>query len=86
MNLFVEQFRGEKIPASELVQMGIRIKNFVENYRKYVAIRVPNGDGNNPIEVLNKLDDISHKLITQQFDQLFDNINIIDFDDRGVPF
>ena len=87
MKLFIDPQRpDEKIPVTELVQMGIKIKTFVENYRKYVAIRVPNGDGNNPIEILNKLDDISHKLITQQFNELFDNINIIDFSDQGVPF
>ena len=39
----------EKIPESELIQMGLRIKRFVNNYRKLVTINVPNKDDSNPI-------------------------------------
>lgn len=79
-------FKGEKIPAAELTQMGIRLKKFVENYRKYITINVPNRDGNNPIEILNKLDEISHKMITQQYQDLFDDITIVDTSDDSCPF
>lgn len=79
-------FKGEPIPAAELIQMGIKLKQFVENYRKYVLIRTPNKKGNNPVEILNKLDMISHKMMTQQYQDLFDDISAVDQSDDSVPF
>ena len=79
-------FKGEPIPAAELIQMGIKLKQFVEIYRKYVLIRTPNKKGNNPVEILNKLDMISHKMITQEYQDLFDDISAVDQDNDSVPF
>lgn len=79
-------FKGEPIPAAELIQMGIKLKQFVEIYRKYVLIRTPNKKGNNPVEILNKLDMISHKMMTQQYQDLFDDISAVDQDNNSVPF
>ena len=79
-------FKGEPIPAAELIQMGIKLKQFVEIYRKYVLIRTPNKKGNNPVEILNKLDMISHKMMTQQYQDLFDDISTVDQDNDSVPF
>lgn len=79
-------FKGEPIPAAELIQMGIKLKQFVEIYRKYVLIRTPNKKGNNPVEILNKLDMISHKMMTQQYQDLFDDISAVDQDNDSVPF
>lgn len=79
-------FKGEPIPAAELIQMGIKLKQFVEIYRKYVLIRTPNKKGNNPVEILNKLDMISHKMMTQQYQDLFDDISTVDQDNNSVPF
>lgn len=83
---YVPDFKGDKIPESELVQMGIKLKQFVENYRKYILINTPNGDGNNPVEILNKLDDISHKMITHQYRDLFDDISVVDQSNDSCPF
>ena len=79
-------FKGEPIPAAELIQIGIKLKQFVEIYRKYVLIRTPNKKGNNPVEILNKLDMISHKMMTQQYQDLFDDISAVDQDNDSVPF
>jgi hypothetical protein len=79
-------FKGEPIPSAELIQMGIKLKQFVENYRKYILIRTPNKKGNNPVEILNKLDMISHKMMTQQYQDLFDDISTVDQSDDSVPF
>lgn len=79
-------FKGEPIPAAELVQIGIKLKQFVENYRKYILIHTPNKKGNNPVEILNKLDMISHKMMTQQYQDLFDDISAVDQNDNSVPF
>ena len=79
-------FKGEKIPSSELIQMGIRIKQFVESYRKYVLINTPNKKSIDPIQILNTLDMISHKMITQQYQDLFDDITVIDQTNDSCPF
>jgi hypothetical protein len=79
-------FKGEKIPSAELTQMGIKLKQFVENYRKYILINMPNKDGNNSVEILNKLDIISHKMITHQYQDLFDDVSIVDRSDDSCPF
>jgi hypothetical protein len=79
-------FKGEQIPSAELMQMGIKLKQFVENYRKYILMNTPNRDGNNPEEILNKLDLISHKMITHQYQDLFDDITIVDQNDDTCPF
>lgn len=86
MKIFQKPEPDEKIPASELTQIGITLKKFVDNYRKYVTINVPNKDGNNPVEILKTLDEISHKMITHQYQDLFDDIRIVDFTDETVPF
>ena len=79
-------FKGEKIPSSELIQMGIRIKQFVDSYRKYVLINTPNKKSIDPIQILNTLDMISHKMITQQYQDLFDDITVIDQTNDSCPF
>ena len=79
-------FKGEKIPSSELIQMGIRIKQFVDTYRKYVLINTPNKKHYDPIQILNTLDMISHKMITQQYQDLFDDITVIDQTNESCPF
>ena len=79
-------FKGEPIPSAELIQMGIKLKQFVENYRKYVLIQTKKKKGNNPVEILNKLDMISHKMMTQQYQDLFDDISAVDQDNDSVPF
>lgn len=79
-------FKGEKIPSSELIQMGIRIKQFVDSYRKYVLINTPNKKHDDPIQILNTLDMISHKMITQQYQDLFDDITVIDQTNDSCPF
>ena len=79
-------FKGEKIPSSELIQMGIRIKQFVDSYRKYVLINTPNKKCDDPIQILNTLDMISHKMITQQYQDLFDDITVIDQTNESCPF
>ena len=84
--IFDPGFKGDKISAAELIQMGIKIKRFVENYRKYVLIDIPNKDGNDPVKILNTLDEISHKMITQQFNDLFDDPTIVDYNDDSLPF
>jgi len=80
------EFKGEKISVGELVQMGIDLKQFVENYRKYILIKTPNKENCDPVAILNTLDMISHKMITQQYQDLFDNTSIIDTDDDSCPF
>ena len=79
-------FKGEQIPAAELIQMGVKLKRFVEIYRKYILINIPNKDGNNPVEILNKLDVIAHKMITQQYQDIFDDISVVDQNDDSCPF
>lgn len=79
-------FKGEQIPAAELIQMGVKLKQFVEIYRKYILINIPNKDGNNPVEILNKLDVIAHKMITQQYQDIFDDISVVDQNDDSCPF
>ena len=86
MKVFKDPESKDKIPDAELVQLGINLKKFVENYRKYVLINVPNKDGNNPIEILKTLDEISHKMITHQYQDLFDDISIVDMTNDSVPF
>lgn len=75
-----------KIPESELLQIGLRLKKFVEIYRKNILIKETTKHGEDPNEILNNLDDISHKLLTRQYHLLFDDIRVIDFDDIGAPF
>lgn len=79
-------FKGEHVSAAELTQMGFKLKQFVENYRKYILINTPNKEGNNPVEILNTLDMISHKLITQQYQDLFDDVSVVDMTDQSCPF
>ena len=79
-------FKGEPIPEAEIIQIGIKLKQFVENYKKYVLIRTPNKMGNDSVEILNKLDMISHKMMTQQYQDLFDDISIIDQSNNSCPF
>ena len=83
---YLPDFKGEKIPSAELTQMGVKLKQFVERYRKYILINTPNKDGNNSVEILNKLDIISHKMITHQYQDLFDDISIVDQSDDSCPF
>ncbi|MBR5297014.1 MAG: hypothetical protein IKU29_03990 [Parabacteroides sp.] len=84
---YTPDFKGDKISSTELVAMGFRIKKFVENYRKYILIKTPNKYGKDPFEILDTLDLISHKLITKQFDELFDDIRVVDYtSDSDVPF
>lgn len=80
------EFKGNHIPSSELTQMGIKLKQFVENYRKYILINIPNKDGNNPEEILKTLDLISHKMISRQYEDLFDDTSIVDISDDTCPF
>lgn len=86
MQVFKDPESKDKIPDAELVQLGINLKKFVENYRKYVLINVPNKRGNNPFEILKTLDEISHKMITHQYQDLFDDISIVDTTNDSVPF
>ena len=79
-------FKGEQISTAELIQMGVKLKQFVETYRKYILINIPNKDGNNPVEILNKLDVIAHKMITQQYQDIFDDISVVDQNDDSCPF
>lgn len=79
-------FKGEQVSAAELTQIGFKLKQFVENYRKYILINTPNNDGNNSVEILNTLDMISHKLITQQYQDLFDDVSVVDMTDHTCPF
>lgn len=83
---YLPDFKGEKIPSAELTQMGVKLKQFVERYRKYILINTPNKDGNNSVEILNKLDIISHKMITHQYQDLFDDVSIVDQSDDSCPF
>lgn len=79
-------FKGDPVPSAELIQMGIKLKQFVENYRKFILMNTPNKDGNNPEEILNKLDVISHKMITHQYQDLFDDVSMVDQSDESCPF
>jgi hypothetical protein len=83
---YLPDFKGEKIPEAEITQIGIKLKQFVERYRKYILINTPNKDGNNSVEILNKLDIISHKMITHQYQDLFDDISIVDQSNDSCPF
>ena len=82
----ISDYKGRKIPSTELTQMGLRIQRFVENYRKYVTIHCPNTYKKDPYQLLHSLEDISHKLITRQYAELFDDTSIVDLNDDGVPF
>lgn len=79
-------FKGEPISAAEIAQIGIKLKRFVENYRKFILINTPNKDGNNSVEILNTLDMISHKMITQQYQDLFDDVSVVDTMNDSCPF
>ena len=83
---YLPDFKGEKIPSAELTQMGVKLKQFVERYRKYILINTPNKDGNNSVEILNRLDIISHKMITHQYQDLFDDVSIVDQSNDSCPF
>lgn len=80
------QIKIDPIPESELIQMGFKIKKFVDNYRKYVLIITPNGDGNNPHQILNTLEDIAHKMLTRQYNELFEDPRVVSTDMNDCPF
>ena len=87
MKLFYDNVNKiEKIPECELIQIGFKLKQFVDNYRKYVLINEATENEKDPRIILNNLEDISHKILTRQYSELFDDTRIIDPDDGNLPF
>jgi hypothetical protein len=86
MKLFSDNLKIEQIPETELIQIGFKLKQFVEYYRKYILINDKLSGDKDQRYILNTLEDISHKILTKQYSALFDDIRIIDFTDDGLPF
>lgn len=87
MKLFYDNMtKIEKIPECELIQIGFKLKQFVDIYRKYVLINDTSKQNKDQRIILNNLEDISHKILTRQYSELFDDTRIIDSDDGCLPF
>lgn len=72
----------DPIPESEVIVIGRKLKEFVEKYRKLVYI----GKDEDYDRILNVLDDISHKMLTGRYNEVFDDPRIVDILDNSVPF
>lgn len=77
-----------KIPEGNLLELGKRLKIFVNVYIKHIYIKDPNH-----LIILRQIDHIADLILTKQYYQLFDNpLQIIeplteqDYYDDDVPF
>lgn len=82
----IGDLKQSQIPESELMQIGMKLKKFVELYRKNILIKVPNGDDQDSERILNTLEEISHKILTHQYQDLFDDVRIVDTSNDTCPF
>lgn len=78
--------KQSQIPEIELIQIGVKLKRFVELYRKNLVIKVPNGDNQDSEKILNTLDDIGNKILERRYDELFDDTRIVDIFNDTIPF
>lgn len=78
--------RQSQIPEIELMQIGVKLKRFVELYRKNLVIKVPNGDNQDSEKILNTLEDIANKILEHRYDELFDDTRIVDVFNDTIPF
>lgn len=80
---------SDKIPESNLLELGKRLKIFVNVYVKHIYISNPEH-----MQILRQIDHIADLILTRQYYQLFDNpLQVIeptddtpDFYDDNVPF
>lgn len=89
MDFYIDKKSTYTIYDEDLISLGKHLKEFVNVYLKHIYVSDPIHG-----EILRRLDTIAELLINRQYDQLFDNSVIIDYnskpfeeiDDDDLPF
>jgi len=86
MIMYFKKDTEHKVSETELLDLGNALKEFVAVYMKHIYLK-----DEKQIEILRRLEHIANLIILRKYDQLFDRLDMIDYDldnyyDNDLPW